>query len=114
MPLVQQHNALIISLFDATSHHRLLTPPPEVSKPPPRKRRRTLPYQGPDALEGTLRSPRMKRWTLAMGKRERERLRNVQFGPPTVDAQSLRRVTDEISRERGVILLPERGGMTFN
>ncbi|KAJ7184337.1 transcriptional regulator of RNA polII, SAGA, subunit-domain-containing protein [Mycena filopes] len=106
--LVQLHNALIISLFDATTHKR--PPSPTAAprpKPPPRKRRRVLPYQGPeedvDAL--SLRSARLKRWTLSLGKRERERLKSFQAAP--LDARPL--LHDEISAERGVVLLPERG-----
>jgi hypothetical protein len=106
---VQLHNALIISLFDATAHHRLLTPPPDIPKPSPRKRRRTLPYQGPDALD-TLRSSRLKRWTISLGKREREHVRNLKSVPPLIDPAKLKTYTDEIARERGVILLQERGG----
>jgi hypothetical protein len=106
--LIQLHNALIISLFDASSHRRPPTPPPELPKPPPRKRRRTLPYQGPNTAEETLRSVRLKHWTVSVGKRERERLRMLQAAPPLVDPR-LRRDMDEIARERGVVLLPERG-----
>ncbi|KAJ7349097.1 transcriptional regulator of RNA polII, SAGA, subunit-domain-containing protein [Mycena albidolilacea] len=106
--LVQLHNALIISLFDATTHKR---PPSPTAvprpRPPPRKRRRVLPYQGPgedlDAL--SLRSARLKRWALSVGKRERERLKS--FQPSPLDARPL--LGDEISAERGVTLLPERG-----
>ncbi|KAJ6598021.1 transcriptional regulator of RNA polII, SAGA, subunit-domain-containing protein [Mycena sp. CBHHK59/15] len=106
--LVQLHNALIISLFDATTHKR---PPSPTALPrpkaPPRKRRRVLPYQGPtddlDAL--SLRSARLKRWALSVGKRERERLKAFQAAP--LDPRALR--TDEISAERGVVLLHERG-----
>ncbi|KAJ7273084.1 transcriptional regulator of RNA polII, SAGA, subunit-domain-containing protein [Mycena rebaudengoi] len=106
--LVQLHNALIISLFDATTHKR--PPSPTAlprAKPPPRKRRRVLPYQGPDddpdAL--SLRSARLKMWALSVGKRERERIKTFQAAP--LDMRPLR--SDEISAERGVILLPERG-----
>ncbi|KAF8191432.1 transcriptional regulator of RNA polII, SAGA, subunit-domain-containing protein [Mycena galopus ATCC 62051] len=106
--LVQLHNALIISLFDATTHKR---PPSPTAlprpKPPARKRRRVLPYQGPgedsDAL--SLRSTRLKHWALSVGKRERERLKS--FQPAPLDARPL--LSDEISSERGVTLLPERG-----
>ncbi|KAK7035762.1 transcriptional regulator of RNA polII, SAGA, subunit-domain-containing protein [Favolaschia claudopus] len=106
--LVQLHNALIISLFDATTHKR----PPSPSalprpKPPPRKRRRVLPYQGPaediDAL--SLRSARLKRWALSIGRRERERIKS--FQPSPLDARPL--LSNEISAERGVTLVPERG-----
>jgi len=105
--LVQLHNALIISLFDATTHKR---PPSPTAvprpKPPPRKRRRVLPYQGPaedlDAL--SLRSARLKRWALSIGKRERERLKSFQATP--LDTRPL--LSDEISAERGVTLLNER------
>jgi Transcriptional regulator of RNA polII, SAGA, subunit len=109
--LVQLHNALIISLFDATAvHKRPLTPPiPAINKPPPRKRRRTLlPYQGPTTSDDTLtfRSTRLKRWTLATGKRERDRIHAFESLEPVCSRVDM----DEISSERGVILLPERGG----
>jgi hypothetical protein len=97
---VQVHNALIISLFDATaaykrsaaaavqSQEQTATPPPTTAtKPPPRKRRRTLlPYQGPGVSEDarSLRSMRLKRWVLAMGRKERERVKalyRVTIGP---------------------------------
>ncbi|KAJ6488499.1 transcriptional regulator of RNA polII, SAGA, subunit-domain-containing protein [Mycena vitilis] len=106
--LVQLHNALIISLFDATTHKRPPSPPAAPRpKPPARKRRRVLPYQGPseDADALSLRSARLKRWTLSVGKRERERLKSFQAAP--LDARPL--LGDEISVERGVTLLPERG-----
>ncbi|KAJ2927819.1 hypothetical protein H1R20_g9277, partial [Candolleomyces eurysporus] len=94
--LLQIHNALIISLFDATaaykrnaavaaatsqSHDTTATPPPPtVPKAPLRKRKRTLlPYQGPDVSEDerSLRSMRLKKWVLAMGRKERDRLKNL-------------------------------------
>jgi hypothetical protein len=106
--LVQLHNSLIISLFDFSSHKRPPTPPPDAPKAPPRKRRRTLPYQGQDDDDddGTLRSSRLKRWTVSMGKRERERLKNI---PATGERPRPRPDADEVARERGLILLPERG-----
>ncbi|KAG1746671.1 transcriptional regulator of RNA polII, SAGA, subunit-domain-containing protein [Suillus paluster] len=105
--LVQLHNSLIISLFDFTVHRRPPTPPPDVSKPPPRKRRRTLPYQGPDDRDDTLRSSRLKRWTVSLGRRERERIRTLQSMP--TERPRPRKETDEIVRDRGVMLLTERG-----
>ncbi|KAI0629279.1 transcriptional regulator of RNA polII, SAGA, subunit-domain-containing protein [Trametes polyzona] len=107
--LVQLHNTLIVSLFDTSAHLAPPTPPPDVPKPPPRKRRRTLPYQGPDAVDdGTLRSARLKKWTVGLGKRERERIRALEAvarNEPVVP----REFTDEIAAERGVVLIPERG-----
>ncbi|KAJ2919492.1 hypothetical protein MD484_g924, partial [Candolleomyces efflorescens] len=165
--LLQIHNALIISLFDATaaykrsaaaaaavpqSHDATATPtPPSIPKAPLRKRKRTLlPYQGPDVSEDdrSLKSMRLKKWVLAMGKKERDRLKTLpnsavnpssQSGaqqasttpmvvegqppapPPPIVAQSHlslpptnsgrpRPDLDEVSSERGVRLLPERGG----
>jgi len=107
--LVQLHNSLIISLFDFSSHKRPPTPPPEdtLVKPPPRKRRRTLPYQGPDDRDdGLLRSSRLKRWTVSVGKRERDRVKALPAGG---ERPRPRPDTDEIARERGLILLSERG-----
>ncbi|KAJ8586000.1 hypothetical protein M405DRAFT_382907 [Rhizopogon salebrosus TDB-379] len=105
--LVQLHNSLIISLFDFTVHRRPPTPPPDVAKPPPRKRRRTLPYQGPDDRDDTLRSSRLKRWTVSMGRRERDRIRTLQNNP--TERPRPRKETDEIACDRGVVLLNERG-----
>lgn len=106
--LLQVHNALIISLFDATAAYKRTaaaaaaasqpneaadTPPPVATfKPPPRKRRRTLlPYQGPGLPDDarTIRSKRLKRWILAMGKKERERLKAL----PTAGANSTTNAT---------------------
>jgi len=109
--VVQLHNSLIISLFDFTVHRRPPTPPPDVPKHPPRKRKRTLPYQGPDDTDGTLRSRRLKRWTVSLGQRERERIRNLQSGG--VEHPRPRKYTDEISADRGVVLLTERGGTSI-
>ncbi|KAK2463700.1 hypothetical protein APHAL10511_004451 [Amanita phalloides] len=114
--LIQLHNALIISLFDATAAlKRPLTPPaPAAPKPPPRKRRRLLlPYQGPQTAEEgrTLRSTRMKRWTLLMGKRERERIVAIENLAPVVEPARPRAELDELERERGVVLLSERGDL---
>ncbi|OJA10687.1 hypothetical protein AZE42_01061 [Rhizopogon vesiculosus] len=88
-------------------HRRPPTPPPDVSKPPPRKRRRTLPYQGPDDNDDTLRSSRLKRWTVSLGRRERDRIRTLQN--TLTERPRPRKETDEIARDRGVVLLPERG-----
>jgi hypothetical protein len=57
----------------------------------------------------TLRSAKLKRWTVSVGKRERERIRMLQNLPPPVEPPRPRKDTDEIARERGVVLLPERG-----
>ena len=107
---MQLHNALLVSLLDTSAHLAPPTPPPDVPKPPSRKRRRTLPYQGPDPTEmTTLRSERLKKWTVGLGRHERERIR-------TLEAVALNEVErprphmDEISAERGIKLLPEKGG----
>ncbi|KAK7062572.1 hypothetical protein VNI00_000060 [Paramarasmius palmivorus] len=108
--LIQLHNALIISLFDSRSHKRHITPSSDAPKPPPRKRRRTLPYQGPDTADEDLgpRSARLKRWTVSLGKPERERIRTLADGSPLIDPPRPRKETDEIAQERGVVLLQER------
>ncbi|KDQ61563.1 hypothetical protein JAAARDRAFT_150350 [Jaapia argillacea MUCL 33604] len=105
--LLQLHNALIISLFDTTAHQAPPTPPPDLPKAPPRKRRRTLPYQGPES-DDTLRSSRLKRWALGVGRRERDRVRGLETLALSSENKP-RKERDEIARERGVILLPERG-----
>jgi hypothetical protein len=108
----QLHNALIISLFDPSTHKvAAITPPPEVQKGPARKRRRLLPYQGEDDDDLTsLRSERLKQWVIGVGKRERERIRSLQN-----EAFSFEREPnpdmDGIARERAAYLPPERGGM---
>ncbi|EIW79238.1 hypothetical protein CONPUDRAFT_107429 [Coniophora puteana RWD-64-598 SS2] len=105
--LVQLHNSLIISLFDLTAHRRPPTPLPEAPKPPPRKRRRLLPYQGPDSSDDTLRSSRLKRWAVSVGKAERDRIKQLAISGP--ERPRPRMDTDEIARERGVVLMMERG-----
>lgn len=47
-----------------------------------------------------------------MGKRERDRIVAIQHLPPVVDPPRPRPELDEIERERGVVLLSERGGMS--
>ncbi|KAF5388735.1 hypothetical protein D9757_004857 [Collybiopsis confluens] len=114
--LIQLHNTLIISLFDARSHKRPLTPPPaeQKAKPPrPRKRRRVLPYQGPDVPDEQLGliSTRLKRWVVSLGKAERERIRNFSAEPQPLDQlqlKDLREITEEIQRERPLSLPKER------
>ncbi|KAL6304584.1 transcriptional regulator of RNA polII, SAGA, subunit-domain-containing protein [Sparassis latifolia] len=107
--LVQLHNSLIVSLFDTSAHLAPPTPPPDLPKLPPRKRRRTLPYQGADNADAmTLRSSKLKRWTVGMGKRERDRIRAMEPYALTVESQP-QSYSDEIAAERGVRLLPERG-----
>ena len=108
---MQLHNSLIVSIFDPSTHLvAALTPPPDVPKGPPRKRRRLLPYQGPDPDEPfTLRSSRLKRWAIGLGRRERDRIRNLK--PVALGTKrSPRPEVDEIANERGVRLLTERGG----
>ncbi|KAF8159704.1 transcriptional regulator of RNA polII, SAGA, subunit-domain-containing protein [Crassisporium funariophilum] len=112
--LQQLHNALIISLFDATATLKRppTPPPPTLPKPPPTKRRRTLlPYQGPDTSDDlrAIRATRIKRYTLSMGRRERERLKSLQSAPPAIEPSRPRKDRDEIACERGVELLSERG-----
>jgi hypothetical protein len=70
-----------------------------------------LPYQGPDPNEPiTLRSARLKRWAVGIGRRERDRIRNVK--PAALSAKRKPRpAVDEIANERGVQLLHERGGL---
>lgn len=111
---MQLHNALIVSIFDPSTHLvAALTPPPDVPKGPPRKRRRLLPYQGPDPDEPiTLRSSRLKRWAVGIGRRERDRIRNLKPVPLT-SKRVPRPEVDEIANERGVKLLTERGGECF-
>ncbi|KAJ3804560.1 transcriptional regulator of RNA polII, SAGA, subunit-domain-containing protein [Lentinula lateritia] len=106
--LIQLHNALIISLFDARSHKRPVTPPPDQPKPPPRKRRRTLPYQGPDTADEDLgsRSSRLKRWAISLGKAERDRIRTLPSVPPLNEPR--KEITEEIQRERPLYLPKER------
>lgn len=116
---VQLHNAMIISLFDATATLKRppSPPPPTLTKRPPTKRRRTLlPYQGPNFSDQdrTIRSARMKRWALTLGRKERERLKTMQNLPSGVDPPRPRKDMDEIACERGVELLTERGGLVFS
>lgn len=106
---VTLHNSLIVSFFDTSAHLAPPTPPPEAPKPPPRKKRRTLPYQGPEDEIYSLRSSRLKQWTIGMGRKEREKFRHL----GSMATRSERRPQpgrDEIASERGIELLPERGG----
>lgn len=60
--------------------------------------------------DGTLRSTRLKKWTVGLGRRERDRIRaleTVALNEPVVP----RDYTDEIAAERGVTLMQERGGV---
>ena len=57
----------------------------------------------------TLRSERLKKWTVGLGKRERDRVRALEQVALN-EAQYPRPYTDEIAAERGVQLLPERTG----
>ncbi|KZT10055.1 uncharacterized protein LAESUDRAFT_735053 [Laetiporus sulphureus 93-53] len=107
--LLQLHNSLIVSLFDTSAHLAPPTPPPDVPKLPPRKRRRTLPYQGSDVNDAmTLRSARLKRWTVGLARHERERVRHLDSYAATVEPRP-QQYKDEIAADRGVLLLPERG-----
>lgn len=108
---VQLHNSLVISLFDITSHLKPQPPaPPPPPKATPRKRRRTLPYQSLDGSDqNTLRSARLKKWALSIGKKERERVKAYEDGGPSIP-RPLPGFQDEITQERGVVLLPERTG----
>ena len=110
---------MIISLFDATATLKRppSPPPPSLPRPPPTKRRRTLlPYQGPNFSDEdrSIRSTRLKRWALTMGRKERERLKTLQNLPPVMDPPRPRRDMDEIACERGVELLAERGGLVLS
>ena len=107
--LVTLHNSLIVSLFDTSAHLAPPTPPPDAPKPPPRKRRRLLPYQGEGDDETSLRSNRLKRWTVGLGRRERERVRGMETMALSTERRP-RPERDEIDAERGVQLLAERGG----
>ena len=106
---VQLHNSLIVSLFDTSAHLAPPTPPPDAPKPPPKKRRRLIPYQGDDDDETSLRSNRLKRWIVGMGRRERERVRGMENMALSTERKA-RKERDEINAERGVQLLSERGG----
>ncbi|KAI0026974.1 transcriptional regulator of RNA polII, SAGA, subunit-domain-containing protein [Vararia minispora EC-137] len=108
--LAQLHNALIISLFDPSTHKvAAITPPPEVPKGPPRKRRRVLPYQGEGEDDADdLRSERLKQWVIGVGKRERERIRSLHNLALSSELE-LNTEPDLIARENPVYLPSERG-----
>ncbi|CAL1714736.1 unnamed protein product [Somion occarium] len=105
--LIQLHNSLIVSLFDTSAHLAPPTPPPDAPHLPPRKRRRTLPYEDPDGHSTSLRSSRLKQWTVGVGRRERERVKGLESLSLTTERRP-RKDKDEIAAERGVQLLPER------
>ena len=106
---VQLHNSLIISIVSSSLHHAPPTPPPDAPGrgKPARKRRRTLGYQdiGAEGDIDGLHSSQLKRWTVSMGKKERERVKTLETLPLTRPKPPM----DEIARERGVQLLPENG-----
>ena len=119
---VNLHNALLISIIGSSSHHAPPTPPPDGpgKAKPNRKRRRTLPYQGVSENDdqGTLRSPKLKRWIIGMGRKERERIRaleksQLENGENGAIAPRLYPL-DEIAAERGVMLLPEGKGLSMS
>jgi hypothetical protein len=66
-----------------------------------------LPYQGdgPEDAE-VLRSERLTRWAVGVGRKERERVRAIAALDPPRDTVW----REEVARERGVVRLPERGG----
>ncbi|KLO11612.1 hypothetical protein SCHPADRAFT_921686 [Schizopora paradoxa] len=115
--LVQLHNSFIISIIGSSLHHAPPTPPPEApgTSKPPRKRRQTIQgkalVNGDDSTEhedGSLRSVRLKRWTVGVGKKERERIRNMEKSIPDKDRKPLS-LRDEINQERGLALPLEAG-----
>ena len=117
---VHLHNALIASILGSSLHQPPPTPPPDApgKTKPTRKRKRTLPYQGHDSggrdgddpESGTLRSARIKRWIVGMGKKERERMKAIETTMAmNAPERPLRLQLDEISRERGLALPRERG-----
>lgn len=61
-------------------------------------------------MDGTLRSNRLKRWTVSLGRRERDRIRSLPLQSSALEHPRPRKDTDEIARDRGVVLLLERGG----
>lgn len=69
-----------------------------------------LPYEDPDGHSTSLRSSRLKQWTVGMGRSERERVRGLESTALTSEKRPFRD-QDEIAAERGVQLIPERGGM---
>lgn len=101
-------------MFDARSFKRPPSPSQDVPKPPPRKRRKTLPYQGPPLPGADMDGDefRLKRWTVSMGKHERDRVKALKDAPAPPELKRPRKETDEIARERGIELLPERGGQS--
>ena len=106
---MQLHNQLIMSILGSSSHHTPLTPPPDApgKVKPTRKRRRALPYQSVDPNDpSSLRSSRLKKWTVGIGRAERERVKSL---AETASRRKVepRREVDEIVRERGVALVPE-------
>ncbi|PBK60458.1 hypothetical protein ARMSODRAFT_1090311 [Armillaria solidipes] len=87
--LIQLHNALIISPLRCTQ----LQAASDASA-------------GPAQAPTTEEEEDVTRWTVSVGKHERDRIAALESVPPTTGP---RLDTDEIARERGVVLLPERG-----
>jgi hypothetical protein len=76
-----------------------------------------LPYQGPDPDDdGLLRSKRLKRWAVGLGKAERDKIKSVNQAAKdvkdTVDASSKPvKGRDEVMGERGVKMINEGKGI---
>ncbi|TFL05426.1 transcriptional regulator of RNA polII, SAGA, subunit-domain-containing protein [Pterulicium gracile] len=109
--LMQVHNALIISLFDATTHHR---------------RSGDGDHHQEEGIEDDgMWSDKLRKWVIGMGRVERERIKSLAMlnsapaagvddeggaiGGDTAAAAPFLAETDEINMERAVVYLPERG-----
>jgi hypothetical protein len=92
--LVHLHNSFLLTMISSAG---TLDPPdtkPDGPQQPHNKRRRLLPHQDPP--------PKLKKWVIGLGKRERETLKN---NPPMPFDPNLR--DDEIILDRGVRLRAE-------
>ena len=77
---------------------------------PASRRRRVHPYQGMEDGNETLHSARLKSWIVAMGKAERQNLRNIgQFAEGYPRLLQERILKDETNSE-GALVEPRRDG----
>jgi hypothetical protein len=101
-------------VLGSSLHHAPPTPPPDAPGKPLRKRRRTHRYVGEaDTDSSLMRFPRLKRWVIGMGRKERERVKALETAASSVENCPKPRLdVNEIAADRGVQLIPEGKGMS--
>ncbi|KAF8573598.1 hypothetical protein K439DRAFT_1374917 [Ramaria rubella] len=92
--LAQLHNSLITALLSSAALLNPPPPPPDATKP---HRKRS---------SSSTRATRLKTWTVSMGKRERERIKNLEAATVGLQVRP-RKDKDEIALGRAVKLIQE-------